>query len=261
MVSPYYLCGKSPIMNRLCITIVGILFMAGNCLYSQKTGTQPSDKCYIYLTFDDGPLNGSENINDIILKEKIKISVFMVGEHVIKDKQMDTYAKYYDQNPYIDEYNHSFTHANDHYEAFYNDAEKSVKDVLYNQALLKLPYKIVRLPGRNMWRLGGRSKNDVANGIQTADQLAAQGYKVMGWDVEWQHRPADGTPVQTVNEMYTAVQKLCTSDKTFTKNNVVMLIHDEMFQKSWEESELKQLIDLLRANPDYIFEQMRFYPQ
>ena len=185
MVSPYYLCGKSPIMNRLCITIVGILFMAGNCLYSQKTGTQPSDKCYIYLTFDDGPLNGSENINDIILKEKIKISVFMVGEHVIKDKQMDTYAKYYDQNPYIDEYNHSFTHANDHYEAFYNDAEKSVKDILYNQALLKLPYKIVRLPGRNMWRLGGRSKNDVANGIQTADQLAAQGYKVMGWDVEW----------------------------------------------------------------------------
>jgi len=61
--------------------------------------------------------------------------------------------------------------------------------------------------------------------------------------------------------MYTAVQKLCTSDKTFTKNNVVMLIHDEMFQKTWEESELKELIDLLRTNPNYSFEQMRFYPQ
>lgn len=40
-----------------------------------------------------------------------------------------------------------------------------------------------------------------------------------------------------------------------------MLIHDEMFQKAWEESELKQLIDLLRSQPNYVFEQMKFYPQ
>ena len=248
-------------MNRILFPFSWIFVLTSGFLYSQKAPLKQQDKCYVYLTFDDGPLNGSENINDIILKEKIKISVFMVGEHVIKDKQMDTYAKYYDQNPYIDEYNHSFTHANNHYEAFYNDVDKSVKDIQYNQTLLKLPYKIVRLPGRNMWRLGGRAKNDVTNGVQTADQLAALGYKVVGWDVEWQHRPADGTPIQTVNEMYNSVQKLCTSDKTFTQNNVVMLIHDEMFQKSWEESELKQLIDLLRANPAYTFEQMRFYPQ
>lgn len=248
-------------MKNLFISLTLSFLMLGNLLYSQKTDLQPSGKCYIYLTFDDGPLNGSENINNIILKEKIKISVFMVGEHVIKNKQMDTYAKYYDENPYIDEYNHSFTHANDHYEAFYNNVGKSVQDIIYNQNILKLPYKIVRLPGRNIWRLGGRSKNDISNGIQTADQLVALGYKVVGWDVEWQHHSADGAPVQTVNEMYTAVQKLCSSGKTFTKNNVVILIHDEMFQKSWEESELKELIDLLRANPDFSFEQMRFYPQ
>jgi peptidoglycan/xylan/chitin deacetylase (PgdA/CDA1 family) len=249
------------IMNKLFPFLTGILLILSNFLYSQKINSSSNSKCYIYLTFDDGPLNGSENINDIILKEKIKISVFMVGEHVIKDKQMDTYAKYYDQNPYIDEYNHSFTHANDHYEAFYNNVDKSVQDIVYNQTLLKLPYRIVRLPGRNIWRIGDRSKNDITNGTKTADQLAAQGYKVVGWDLEWQHRPADGTPVQSVNDMYTAVQKLCTSDKTFTKNNVVMLIHDEMFQKTWEESELKELIDLLRTNPNYSFEQMRFYPQ
>lgn len=248
-------------MNTLFPFLTGILLILSNFLYSQKINPSSNSKCYIYLTFDDGPLNGSENINDIILKEKIKISVFMVGEHVVKDKQMDTYAKYYDQNPYIDEYNHSFTHANDHYEAFYNNVDKSVQDIVYNQTLLKLPYRIVRLPGRNIWRIGDRSKNDITNGTKTADQLAAQGYKVVGWDLEWQHRPADGTPVQSVNDMYTAVQKLCTSDKTFTKNNVVMLIHDEMFQKTWEESELKELIDLLRTNPNYSFEQMRFYPQ
>lgn len=219
------------------------------------------DKCYVYLTFDDGPLNGSENINDIILKEKIKISVFMVGEHVLRDKQMDTYAKYYDQNPYIDEYNHSYTHANNHYETFYNDPEKSVKDIVYNQTLLKLQYKIVRLPGRNMWRLYGRSKNDLSNGIQTADQLARLGYKVVGWDLEWQHRDQDGTPIQSVSDMGQSINRLCNSDRAFTRKNVVILLHDEMFQKSWEESELRKLIDLLKENPDNIFEQMRFYPQ
>lgn len=83
----------------------------------------------------------------------------------------------------------------------------------------------------------------------------------MGWDIEWQHRDSDGTPIQPVDVMYKSVQKLCSSGNTFTKNNVVMLIHDEMFQKSWEESELKELIDLLRTNPNYVFEQMRFYPQ
>jgi len=247
-------------MNKGAVFFI-MLLMSFNTLHSQKKEGGVQDKCYVYLTFDDGPLNGSENINDIILQEKIKISVFMVGMHVIKNRQMDTYAKYYDQNPYIDEYNHSYTHANDHYEAFYNDPDKSVQDILYNQTLLKLPYKIVRLPGRNMWRLNGRSKNDEASGIQTADQLAKLGYEVVGWDIEWQHRPADGAPIQSVDAMYTAVKGLCTSGKTFSKNNVVMLIHDEMFQKSWEESELKQLIDLLRTDQSYIFEQMRFYPQ
>lgn len=247
-------------MNKPVTLIISVFTMVFSLANAQKNTTS-SDKCYIYLTFDDGPLNGSENINTIILQEKIKISVFMVGEHVIKDKQMDTYAKYYDENPYIDEYNHSFSHANNHYEAFYSNVDKSVNDIVYNQSLLKLPYKIVRLPGRNMWRLGGKSKNDGASGIQTADQLAKLGYKVVGWDIEWQHRPSDGTPIQSVDEMYNSVKNLCSSDKTFTKNNVVMLIHDEMFQKTWEESELKQLIDLLRPDSNYIFEQMKFYPQ
>jgi len=48
---------------------------------------------------------------------------------------------------------------------------------------------------------------------------------------------------------------------TFTPNNIGVLLHDEMFQKKWEESELKQLIDRLRKNRNFVFEQLRFYPQ
>lgn len=221
----------------------------------------PKKQCTVYLTFDDGPLNGSENIDSIILAEKIKISVFLVGEHVVANRQMEDYFKYYEENPYIDEYNHSYSHANNHYEKFYSDPKTSVTDILKNQQLLKLHYKIVRLPGRNMWRTGGRKRNDGISGVSTADSLAALGYKVIGWDLEWAHHAKDGTPVQSVSEILNQISNLCSSGKTFMPNNIVLLIHDEMFQKKWEESELKQLIDKLRSSGQYSFEQIRFYPQ
>ena len=47
---------------------------------------------------------------------------------------------------------------------------------------------------------------------------------------------------------------------TFTKDHIVILLHDEMFENNWEKSELKQLIDTLRTREYYVFEHIRFYP-
>jgi hypothetical protein len=49
--------------------------------------------------------------------------------------------------------------------------------------------------------------------------------------------------------------------KYYEENPIVLLLHDEMFKKKWEESELKQLIDKLRENKNFEFEQMLFYPR
>ncbi len=83
-------------------------------------------------------------------------------------------------------------------------------------------------------------------GVQTADGLAKLGYKVIGWDLEWAHHAKDGTPMQSVQAIYKQIVNQLESNKTFTKNNIVVLIHDEMFQNKWEELELKQLVDLLK---------------
>jgi hypothetical protein len=64
-----------------------------------------------------------------------------------------------------------------------------------------------------------------------------------------------------VDEMYNEICRRIEKNTTFTPDNLVMLLHDEMFQKKWEESELKQLIDKLRRNKNFEFEQMRFYPR
>jgi peptidoglycan/xylan/chitin deacetylase (PgdA/CDA1 family) len=252
-------------MLRLCcFTIATILLLSGRPLPSQihrpKTPVNETARYKVYLTFDDGPLEGSEHIDSVILAEKLKISVFLVGEHVQANRTMENYFKYYGENPYIDEYNHSFTHAHDHYEAFYRDPATVVADINKNQQLLRLPYKIVRLPGRNMWRIGNRSRDDIQSGSSSATALAKNGYEVIGWDLEWQH-DATGKPVQTAEKMAAQIGEMLHSGKTFTPGHIVILLHDEMFRTQWEETELKKMIDLLRKEPDYDFEQIRFYPR
>jgi len=215
---------------------------------------------YIYLTFDDGPLNGSENIDSVILGERLKISVFLVGEHAEKSKQLGTYYKLYEQNPFVEVYNHSYTHANNKYELFYSNPENVLADIQKNEKLLNLRYKIVRLPGRNIWRVGGRKRDDGTSGSAAADLLVKNEYKVYGWDIEWQHNASNGIPVQSVDEMVKEIDTRLETGNTFTQEHIVILIHDEMFQKKWEESELKQLIDKMRLHQNYVFEHIRFYP-
>jgi peptidoglycan/xylan/chitin deacetylase (PgdA/CDA1 family) len=215
---------------------------------------------YIYFTFDDGPLHGSENIDSVILSERLKISVFLVGEHVEKSPQLDKYYKMYEQNPFVEAYNHSYTHANLKYELYYRNPENVLADIRKNEQLLNLKFKIVRLPGRNMWRIGDRKRDDQVSGSSAADLLAKNGYKIFGWDLEWQHNDKNGIPVQTVDEMIKEIDSRIEGGHTFTKDHIVILLHDQMFEKSWEKSELKQLIDKLRTREYYIFEHIRFYP-
>ncbi|HEX2848009.1 MAG TPA: polysaccharide deacetylase family protein [Chitinophagaceae bacterium] len=218
---------------------------------------------YIYLTFDDGPLEGSEHIDSVVLQERLKISVFLVGQLVMKNKKLQAYLEEYKTNPYIETYNHSYTHANGKYKVFYSRPVSVLDDIQQDEAVLGLHYKIVRLPGRNIWRLGEHKKDDFSagnSGSAAADTLAAHGYKIFGWDTEWQHRSSDGTPVQTVDEMVKDIETRLETGNTFTKDHIVVLIHDEMFRKTWEESELKQLIDKLRTHENYVFEHVRFYP-
>jgi peptidoglycan/xylan/chitin deacetylase (PgdA/CDA1 family) len=215
---------------------------------------------YIYLTFDDGPLLGSENIDSVTLAERLKINVFLIGEHVEKSKLLYNYYQLYEENPFIDSYNHSFTHANNKYELFYSNPQNVLADIAKNESYLQLHYKIVRLPGRNIWRIGGRKRDDGVSGSAAADLLEKNGYKLYGWDLEWRHDSKTAKPIQSVDEMVKEIEYSLDANTSFTPGHVVILLHDEMFQKKWEESELKQLIDNLRTHENYVFEHIRFYP-
>lgn len=215
---------------------------------------------HVYLSFDDGPLPGSEHIDSLVLAEQVPASVFLVGHNMSYNPRMDSYYKLYEANPFIHIYNHSFSHAAGHYRFYYNHPQNVLADIDQNQQYLQLHNKIVRLPGRNTWRIGNRSRNDTAGGDQAADLLMQQGYRLFGWDLEWQHNPVSGVPLQSVATMEKEIMSRLASGNTFTKNHIIILLHDEMFRRPWEEDQLKALIDTLHKQPMIVFNDLSTYP-
>lgn len=215
---------------------------------------------YIYLTFDDGPLEGSEDIDNAVRSEKINVNVFVVGQHALSNERMQNFYTLYKNNPYIEIGNHSFSHAHNHYEKFYKNPLAVVADFKKCQDTLHILNMLARLPGRNQWRLKNVSLNDVRSGSASADLLYKEGFKVFGWDVEWQHDSKTGVPIQTVDDMVELIEKKLNENKTVKPGNLVLLAHDEMFRNGWEESELKQLVEKLKAKGNYRFQHLSNYP-
>jgi len=246
-------------MVIICL-LLSIMFVTNSWAEESKSSNQ-KPIYHVYVTFDDGPLEGSEDIDDAVRTDKIKINVFNVGSHVRSVPRMSTYFQLYENNPYIEIGNHSYSHAHDEYRLFYKDPEAVYQDFEKNERVLKLKTKLARLPGRNMWRIGKISKNDVLSGSTAADLLSKNGYTVFGWDLEWQHDARTGAPIQTVNDIYHVIETLLKERRTVTENHIVILCHDEMFRKNWEETELKQLIERLKSTGKYEFNHLSEYPK
>lgn len=228
----------------------------------KKEGNRlPDTSLTIYLTFDDGPLEGSEDVNDAVTKEQVKINVFVVGQHALSNSRMKNYYQLYLGNKLIEVGNHSFSHAHNEYKKFYEDPQAVLQDFLKCQEQLKIPNKYARQPGRNQWRLKDTSVNDVRSGTESADLLYQNGFRVFGWDIEWEHDGKTGKPVQTVDDMVELIEKKLQERRTLRPGHLVLLSHDEMFRNGWQESELKELITRFKSKGNYRFEHLSNYPE
>ncbi|MEO7209657.1 MAG: polysaccharide deacetylase family protein [Chitinophagaceae bacterium] len=221
----------------------------------------PDSAKVIFLTFDDGPLIGTENVVDVMNQLAVPATMFMVGLHTQADKDM--------QNSFLMAYNdnllqvssHSYSHANNHYRLYYQNPEGVLADFNKSAALLHFQNKDARLPGRNTWRVGDRKKNDpAASSQQAADLLKENGYTLFGWDIEWQHAN-NGEPIQSVAQLLRMISNAVEdSTQCFTRHKLVLLSHDEMFAKKENKEKLMELVNGLKAK-GYRFELMRNYPR
>jgi peptidoglycan/xylan/chitin deacetylase (PgdA/CDA1 family) len=220
---------------------------------------QPKDSNlkYVYLTFDDGPQNGTLNCYDVCKKTGVKATFFLVGEHA-ENKWgkgiLETMKK--DMRHFLFA-NHSYTHANNRYESFYKHYTKAYDDFIKSHDSLQFSVAIARFPGNPAWVMDNKFRSSKLTN-KLAKMMDSVGYNVMGWDVEWNFN-SKSEPVQTAEQMADQIEYAFKSKSSFVKNHVVLLTHDRMFREPQYRDSLTKMITILQSKK-YVFETADQYP-
>ena len=214
---------------------------------------------HIYLSFDDGPVNASRVVEELVNRDSIKANMFIIGKYAYKNDTMLTLFDSLRANPFIEIGNHSYSHANRHYRLFYSNTQSAVQDMQLNADTLQINNGLARLPGRNMWRINGKTRSDLESGKAVADSLASLGYKIFGWDIEWQ-TDSCGKMNRTADGMMMAIEHLLRSHQTFTPGHIVVLFHDAMMESPYNYQQFREFIEKIKANKSYRLEHLSKYP-
>ncbi len=213
----------------------------------------------IYLTFDDGPNKGSAHVLQVATEEKVPITMFLIGQHIIGSPgQAITYSHIL-KNPFIEIQNHSYTHAHNHFEKFYQHANVVNDDFIRCADSLHLNSKIIRTPGRNIWRTPTIRFTDVKKTAAVADTLQQKGFIAMGWDVEWRFDNHLHL-YKTAEQLQEQIKNLFEKQEMKTPNNLVLLAHDQTFADSINFASLRLLFQNLKKTGEYNFEVISKYP-
>ncbi len=205
----------------------------------------------LYLTFDDGPINGTANVLRVLKEENVKATMFCIGREVVNNPQLFQREI---SMPNLLVANHTHTHANGHYRRFYNSSTaRVVADIDKAQRVIG-GAKYLRLCGRNVWRLPTVKRDDW--GISVAQQgreipkynaLWNHGYFTYGWDVEWLFSHKTQRPLFNGEEMARRVNLHYQGAHTAKRGKVVLLAHDFMFRSAYNTQQLRTFIQIMKA--------------
>ena len=222
-----------------------------------------SSKRYIFLTWDDSPQPpGTVNCKAVFQAEGIKATFFSVGFNQVgpwKKRLIDSIRNGYPQFLLA---NHSFSHGfNDKYSKFYAPAmtDSALNDFLKNEKELKVPVKIIRLPGNNTWASYGTITGQKANS-ELVKKLDSLGYKIVGWDLEWGQQGKKKEPRESVDEMVKRINQKFEDGSTNQANAIVILSHDRLFEKKQFADSLSKFISILKLDKRNVFETIDHYP-
>jgi peptidoglycan/xylan/chitin deacetylase (PgdA/CDA1 family) len=214
----------------------------------------------IYLTFDDGPNKGTQNVLDIVQQENVPATFFIVGQHVFASREQASTWDSLQHAINIEVCNHSYTHAHNHYEKFYQQPDSVVSDIEKTKDELLPDNNIVRAPGRNSWRIDSLHYTDIKKSKAAMDSLQSAGFIVMGWDLEWHYDPKTLVVNNTADELLNQVDSVFTKGKTKTTDHLVLLAHDQVYQNAEDSIQLRQFVQKLKMKDDYELSLVSSYP-
>ena len=219
-----------------------------------------SKKKTIYLTFDDGPNKGTQNVIDIINQEEIDATLFIVGEHVYGSSMQNNVFDSVMSSRFIEVANHSYTHAfHNHFSKYYSVPDSVVKDFERCADSLQLTSNIIRTPGRNIWRINNIRQTDIVSSIAAADSLQKKGFTIMGWDLEWFYNDQLKAK-QSTEEMASQVDSMFEHNQNKTEGHLVLLAHDQVFSNSKDSGSLHRFVTRLKEKGEYDFAMVKEYP-
>jgi peptidoglycan/xylan/chitin deacetylase (PgdA/CDA1 family) len=231
-----------------------------NLKQTKKTVAPKKKRNTIYLTFDDGPNKGTRKLMHVIEQEQVPVTLFIVGEHVHGSREQTAVFDSILQSKYFELANHSYTHAfHNNFTKFYQVPDSALDDFKRCADSLHLTAGIIRTPGRNIWRLQQIKSTDIKTTIAAADSFYANGYKEMGWDLEW-HFDNKLKLTNNSDDMVKQIDSLFAHERTKTPGHLVLLAHDQVYEDAADSSELHQFIIKLKAKNEYDFETVSNYP-
>lgn len=225
-----------------------------------KVVSETDHRRVIYLTFDDGPNKGTENLLKIVHKHKIPVTAFIVGKHVFGSKKQTEDFKILEKDSLVELANHSFTHANNNYSSFYSHPEMVLQDFEQAKDSVKFNNNYARTPGRNIWRLNNVYVTDIKKSKEAADLLQRNNYKVIGWDLEW--KPDHKMHLKGTHEqMLKRIDSIYFNDLEKTSRHLVFLTHDQYLTDENSVKELDLFIKKLRESNRFQFKKISEYPK
>lgn len=218
------------------------------------------NKRYIYLTFDDGPNKGTQNLLKIVDKYQIPVTSFLVGKHAYDSKTQAKDLKELENHKLIELANHSYSHASNRYSEFYKNPEKVIHDFDRAKDSLKFQNKYARTPGRNIWRTSNINNTDIKTSKATADELQRAGYVLVGWDLEW--KPDNKMKLKgSHRDMAKRIDSIFFNDLEKTSRHLVFLTHDQYLQDDDSVRELDLFISGLQNSNRFEFRKISDYPK
>lgn len=205
----------------------------------------------IYLTFDDGPNKGTRKVLRIAQQEQVPVTFFIIGEHVFASTSQHATFDSLKIADSIELCNHSYTHAHNRYERFYQQPDSVVKDFSRCHDSLDLNNAIVRTPGRNIWRVDTLTFTDLKKSAAAADSLQKAGFTIMGWDLEWHYDHKSFTLKNRSADLMQEIDSLFAHNKTKMPEHLVVLAHDQVYDDSDDSCELHELIKTLKKREEY----------
>ncbi|RAU97132.1 polysaccharide deacetylase [Paenibacillus sp. YN15] len=179
------------------------ILAGGSRIRAEREYTVP-DQPTVYLTFDDGPSKYTEQVLDILQKEEIKATFFVVGQ-LVPDRK-DVVARIAREGHAIGNhtYNHVYSELYSSFQGFWSQTVKT--DNALEEVLGEKPF-LLRAPG-------GTATNFDPFYFYYLEQA---GYTIVDWNVDSRDAIRQGVPAEEI---------VATVKKSPLKHQLTVLMHD-----------------------------------